>query len=247
MCRRAGKLLAVVMAAVAILPAYCAAQNPYSPVNGQILGPSRAMLELAPDTVAPNAPRLPGPIYAAPAPDDMKSGTVPQTEAQESLDDAWRIALSIDQRVAAGDFNASAADHALSAARAEQFPTMNLGANYLALSDQLSIKANVPPLPPTQLPFFGRDSLGFNAMVSQPIYTFGRISSGINAAGAEVDANQAGAQRTRLDVKMSVAEVYIAVLRAIRVVEVDGSRVASLAAHRARRGESLPQGRGVAQ
>jgi outer membrane protein TolC len=156
---------------------------------------------------------------------------VPRVEGQESLDDAWRIALSIDQRIAAGDFNVSAADHALAAACAERFPTLNLGANYLALSDQLAIKANVPPLPPTQLPFFGRDSLGFNVVVSQPIYTFGWISSGIDAAGAEVDANQADAQRTRLDIKMSVAEIYIAVLRAIRVVEVDGSRVASLAAH----------------
>ena len=231
MCRRARKYLAVVMAAAALLPACCAAQNPYSLTNGQVLGPSQAMLELAPDAGVPRAPRAPGPIYAAPAPDDIRTGNVPQIEAQESLDDAWRIALSIDQRVAAGDFNVSAADHALAAAGAERFPTLNLGANYLALSDQLAIKANVPPLPPTQLPFISRDSLGFNAVISQPIYTFGRISSGIDAAGAEVDANQADAQRTRLDIKMSVAEVYIAVLRAIRVVEVDGSRVASLAAH----------------
>jgi outer membrane protein TolC len=147
------------------------------------------------------------------------------------LDDAWRIALSADQRVAAGDLNVSAADHAFSAARAERLPTLNLGANYTVLSDQPAIVANVPPLPTAQLPFLSRDSFGFNAMVNQPIYTFGRISSGINAAGAEVDANQADAQRTRQDIKMNVAEVYIAVLRAIRVVEVDGSRVASLAAH----------------
>ena len=189
------------------------------------------MLELAPDAGNQSAPRPPGPIYPGPASDDIKPGAVPQIEAPESLDDAWRIALSIDQRVAAGDFNVSAADHALAAARAEQFPSLNLGANYLAMSDQLAIKANVPPLSPTQLPFMGRDSLGFNALVSQPIYTFGRISSGIDAAGASVDANQADAQRTRLDIKMSVAEVYIAVLRAIRVVEVAGSRVSSLAAH----------------
>jgi outer membrane protein TolC len=161
----------------------------------------------------------------------MRPPNVPPVEAQETLDVAWQIALSIDQRVAAGDFNASAAEHSLNAAYAERLPSLNLGANYLAMSDQLAIKANVPPLPQTQLPFFGRDSFGFNAVVSQPIYTFGRISSGIDAAGAEVDANQADAQRTRLDIKMSVAEIYIAVLRAIRVVEVDGSRVASLAAH----------------
>jgi outer membrane protein TolC len=154
-----------------------------------------------------------------------------QGEAPETLEDAWRIALEADQRVAAGDLNLSAADHALAAARAERYPSLNLGANYFALSDQLAVSANVPPLPATQLPFVSRDSLGFNAVVSQPVYTFGRISSGISAADAEVSANQADAERTKLDVKMRVAEIYIAVLRAIRVVDVDGNRVASLAAH----------------
>jgi outer membrane protein TolC len=193
------------------------------------------MLELAPESGMNGPPRLPGPASNPPAPDEMRPGNVPQVvpqvDPQESLDDAWRIALSIDQRIAAGDFNASAAEHSLAAANAERLPSLNLGANCLAMSDQLAIKANVPGLPSTQLPFMSRDSLGFNAVVNQPLYTFGRISSGIDAAGAAVDANQASAQTTRLDIKMNVAEIYIAVLRAIRVVEVDGSRVASLAAH----------------
>lgn len=154
-----------------------------------------------------------------------------QVVPPETLEDAWRVALTGDQRVEAGDLTVSAADHASAAARAERFPSVNLGANYLALSSQPAFAVNLPPLPSTQLPFMNRDSLGFHAMVSQPIYTFGRISSGISAADAEVNANQAESDRVKLDVKMNVAEVYIAVLRATRVTDVNGSRVASLAAH----------------
>ena len=104
------------------------------------------------------------------------------------------------------------------------------GPNYLALSSQPAFSVSIPPLPSTQLPFLSRDSLGFHATVSQPIYTFGRLSSD-RPADAEVNANQADADRMRLDVKMNVAEIYIAVLRAIRVVDVNRGRVESLAAH----------------
>jgi outer membrane protein TolC len=155
----------------------------------------------------------------------------PPIVSEETLEDAWRIALAGDQRVEAGDFNLSAADHACAAARAERFPTVNLGANCLALSGQPAFSVDLPPLPSTQLPFMNRDSLGFHAVVSQPIYTFGRISSGISAADAEVHANQAESARIKLEVKMRVAELYIAVLRGIQVVDVNRSRVASLTAH----------------
>ena len=79
--------------------------------------------------------------------------------------------------------------------------------------------------------FIEGDSGGFHGFVTQPIFTSGHISSGIRAAGAAVDANQADADRTRLDVKMRVAEIYVSVLRAARLVEVADSKVASLASH----------------
>ncbi len=68
--------------------------------------------------------------------------------------------------------------------------------------------------------------------MTQPIFTSGQISSGIRAAGAAVDANQADVDRTRLDVEdRGVAEIYVSVLRAARLVEVADSKVASLASH----------------
>ena len=67
--------------------------------------------------------------------------------------------------------------------------------------------------------------------VTQPLFTFGRISRGIDAARAEVAAAQAGEQRAALDVKLSVAKAYIRVLQAQRLVQVSDSTVKSLEAH----------------
>ena len=50
---RARKILAVIFTAAVLLPEYCVAQNSYSLTNGQVLGPSQAMLELVPDAGVP--------------------------------------------------------------------------------------------------------------------------------------------------------------------------------------------------
>jgi outer membrane protein TolC len=144
----------------------------------------------------------------------------------ETLQDAWRVALENDDRIKAGGWNVSAADHDRAAACAESCPSVNVGANALALCSQLAITS-----PVGGVPVFGQGSLGFHATVTQPVYTAGRIGCEVAAAGAEASANRADVERTRLDVKMNVAEFYVAVLRGKRVVDVAKSKVNSLKAH----------------
>ena len=151
--------------------------------------------------------------------------------AGETLEAAWRIALSTDRRLEASQWNASAAASSVEAARAERWPSMTLGANYIALSEEPAFKLPASPMLPSQLPFFEQDSGGAHAVVRQPLYASGRISSGIRAAEAGVAASQAEIRRTTLDVKMYVAEYYVSVLRATRLVEVAENRVASLTEH----------------
>jgi outer membrane protein TolC len=144
----------------------------------------------------------------------------------ETLQDAWRIALENDDRIKAGGWNVSAANHDRAAACAESCPSVNIGANALALSDQLAVTS-----PLGSVPVFGQGSVGFHATVTQPIYTAGRIGCEVAAAGAEVSANRLEVERTKLDVRMNVAEVYVAVLRGKRSVEIARSKVNSLKAH----------------
>ena len=164
------------------------------------------------------------PAPAPPPPQDARA--VPET-----LQDAWRTALQTDQQIESSRWNLSSARSSLEAAKAERLPTLKVGADYFALSQQPGFTLNAPPLPATQMSLIGRDGAGFHGLVTQPVYTFGRISSGINAADATVHANQADADQTQLDVKIRVAETYVAVLRAARLLEVADSRVASLASH----------------
>jgi outer membrane protein TolC len=150
----------------------------------------------------------------------------PPARPSETLQDAWRIALENDDRIKAGGWDVSAADHDRAAACAESCPSVNVGGNALALSSQLAITS-----PVGGVPVFGQGSVGFHATVTQPIYTAGRIGSEVAAAGAEASANRADVERTKLDVKMNVAEAYVAVLRGKRVVDVTRSKVNSLKAH----------------
>jgi outer membrane protein TolC len=150
----------------------------------------------------------------------------PASKPAETLQDAWRIALENDDQIKAGAWNVSAADHARAAASAEGYPSVSVGANCLVLSNEISVAS-----PLGDFPVAGQGTLGFHATVTQPLYTAGRIDSETAAAGAEVSANRSQVQRTKLDVKMNVAEVYVAVLRGKRVLDVAQSKVNSLKGH----------------
>lgn len=168
----------------------------------------------------------------APRPDSGAATAVAESGAQqETLAEAWLIALGGDQRVEASRWNLSAAQSTWAAAKAERLPSLKMGADYLALSEQPSVSVNIPSLPTMSMPMFQQDSAGFHGLVSQPLYTSGRISNGISAAESAMRANQSDVRRTKLDIKMNVAEIYVAVLRATRIVDVAQSKVVSLSGH----------------
>src|SRR5690606_1805833 len=69
------------------------------------------------------------------------------------------------------------------------------------------------------------------ATMTMPIYTSGMTRAGIDAARANLDAEQHGAAALAQQVKLAVAERYVGVLRAESAVAVADGNVASLAAH----------------
>ena len=66
------------------------------------------------------------------------------------------------------------------------------------------------------------------ANISQPIYQGGRIRSNIAASSAGVNYQKTEEFRTVLDLKLTVAEAYVGVLRARRNLDVLRSNVAQL-------------------
>jgi outer membrane protein TolC len=186
--------------------------------------------------VAQQPANFPGP-NRLPGPPGLPEGfnPTPQQPAAfwqaENLETAWAVALRADQAIAASSFNVSAAESRWNAAQDERLPSLSLGAGYYAISDSPAAVANLGAFGTLQLPLANRDAGWGLTSVSQPIYTSGRISNGIDAAAANVVAQKADHSRTVLDVKMSVAEIYVKVLLATRIVEVAESRVVSLISH----------------
>lgn len=170
----------------------------------------------------------------------------------ESLRDAWAIALAVDPELEASRWQTSAAQKGYCAARAERLPSVSARASYSVFDNPLTVNAPVPAVPgilnapvTASVTVNQREFFLGGVRATQPLYTFGRISSAIDAAGAEVRAAVSDQQRTELDVKLQVAAAYIGVLQAQRLVEVADAGVTSLETHERDVQNQVNQGVGI--
>lgn len=150
--------------------------------------------------------------------------------AAESLQQAWDTALAVDRGLKASRENTSAAASLLEAAKSARLPNVALEAGYTALNET----------PAAQVDFFGqslqmplaqRESAAYKAMATLPLYTGGRIARGIDAATAGLDAARLGETADGQNLKLRVADAYVSVLRASRMLKVTERHVTSLEAH----------------
>ena len=150
--------------------------------------------------------------------------------AAETLQQAWDIALKKDHNLKALNETTQSSELMLQAAKAARFPSVSLGAGYNVLDDVPGAKVNFSGLA-TQFPLAERESLSYSAMSQLPIYTSGKISESIKAASASLEASQRFEFGKSLDLKLNVAEAYVAVLRSEKGLQVANSHVESLASH----------------
>ncbi|WP_422978830.1 TolC family protein [Undibacterium sp. Ji49W] len=154
--------------------------------------------------------------------------------ATETLEQVWGIALQRDHVLAASQQKEQAALHQLSSAQANYLPRITLESGYTRTESEPAAKVNIPALPMlkgTTLPF-AQDSAYFGGVsISAPLFTSGKISSGVAAAQAQSEATQAHSQLTRSDLKLAIAQSYIAVLRAGHAVNVSNAHIASVSKH----------------
>ena len=147
----------------------------------------------------------------------------------ETLEEAWREALAGNHRLKAAQ---EAAVQQLKAVKASRFPGLSLEAGYTALENEPAAKASLGLTPaPLQFPVGEKNSLSYQGTVTLPIYTSGRIRSGIDAAAASVEAYRANEKSNTQDLKLQIAEAYVGILRAARGLEVASSHANSLEVH----------------
>jgi outer membrane protein TolC len=168
-----------------------------------------------------------GPLFAA-----VVAGMLLDPAARaETLEDAWARALANDRGLASARSQAEAAGLEAAAARAQRWPTLAVGGGYTWLDQSPAFDFAFTGLPITPPPLFaGDDFASAAATLSVPVYTGGRISSGIAAAEARGRGAGAQAQGAEQDLKLAVAEDYVGLLRARRALAVADSNVRTLEA-----------------
>ncbi len=151
--------------------------------------------------------------------------------AAESLDDAWQLALQQDRGYASLESRTDAAKLEAEAARAQRWPVLAVGGGYTWLDDSPAFDFSFTGLPIVPPPLFpGDEFLMGSATLTLPVYTGGRISSGIAAAEARSRGADAQLEGARQDLKLAVADSYVGVLRTERALSVAESNVTSLEA-----------------
>ena len=186
---------------------------------------------------APQSPlRLPATTeqaLAAPPPEKVEKIQVVPQEGCESLEQAWAAAEAADRGLQAHHWNESAAEQAVQSAQAERWPLVGLEGSYTGRTAEPSFKVSFEglPLPSGTFPYEQRENFAAQAKIDLPLYTGGRIEHGIAAAEADRAALALDAEDALMDVKIRVAEVYVAVLRAQRDVQLTESTILSLESH----------------
>jgi len=148
----------------------------------------------------------------------------------QTLQQAWDEAIKHDYGLQAVRENTQASQHQLEAAKAARLPSVTVGAGYTALEKDPEIVLNVGGVA-GQFPLAERESYSYQAMTVLPLYTGGQISRSIEAATSALQASKKHQAGKVLDLKLKVAEAYLAVLRSSKALEVANSHVKSLKSH----------------
>ena len=156
-----------------------------------------------------------------------------EDQSLETLDEAWGIALAVDEQLEAKRWGLSSAAQSLQSAKAQRWPNVVLDGSYTVRDNEPAFRFDTTGLPiaADTFPYAQNESFAFRTRVDIPLYTSGRIQDGIASASSEVSSRTHEVEDSRMDLKLDVAREYVAVLRAQREVEVTRSTVTSLDAH----------------
>ncbi|MDO9047762.1 MAG: TolC family protein [Methylobacter sp.] len=153
------------------------------------------------------------------------------TEAfAETLEDAWNSAINNNHQIKSAKADTSASEQQLHSAQGQRLPDLNVSSGYTQFSETPAAKTRIEGQT-AQFNTAQAGSVKAQAIASVPIFTSGRISHNIDAAEATLQAVQSNEITSVLNIKMQVAEAYIAVLRMDSALQVAQSHVDALELH----------------
>jgi outer membrane protein TolC len=141
------------------------------------------------------------------------------------------MAMEADSALAAAHSEREAADLDRLAAERLRWPVLDVTGTYTQFQTAPMLDIGTPA-GQLQAPIWRHDSYSAaGADMSIPLWTSGRISGAVGAATAGARGAGAQEERSAADLKLAVAEAYVAVFRARRALGVAESSAASLKAH----------------
>jgi outer membrane protein TolC len=161
--------------------------------------------------------------------------------AAETLDDAWRTALSDSHRLRAVVEQQRAAAEGVAQAEAARLPQLTLSANYMRLDNPPTIQGRLAGQD-FRFAYWERSALYYSAWSMLPLYTSGRIPAAIAAARAGASAAERATDTETQDLKMAVAAAVVDVLRAEHGIELARSHQDRLEQQRRDAGNLKRQG-----
>jgi outer membrane protein len=149
----------------------------------------------------------------------------------ENIEDAWKTALAVNNRLLASKKNVESLNQSLEAAKSARYPSLNIDSGYTVLNEAPAAVVSIPNVPANKMPTSEDKSLSYKTIATLPLYTGGRISSGIEAASASLRGAIQDDIKSILDLRMDVVDAYVGILRARHGVDVSESNVQSLSSH----------------
>jgi len=110
---------------------------------------------------------------------------------QITLESALQMAEEHSHTLKATRANLNAADQAVTAARAERFPTLSFDARAGYIDEIPTLELSIPGLPPISRELGSNDSYQTDLRLTVPLFTGGRLSSAIKQAESGRDYRQA--------------------------------------------------------
>lgn len=141
----------------------------------------------------------------------------------ETLDDAWGCAVAHNPSLESVRLLSEAAQQDAVTVASERWPTASLRTGYLTRTSEPSFLSYQPALgvPTLRLPYAQDNAASLSATASVPLWTGGRIEQSIQAAEARSTAYREKNRWEEMQLRMLVAELFVRVLHAEQLVQVE--------------------------
>lgn len=175
---------------------------------------------------------LPGSARLSPYGETVSSE--PAGNAQETLEQAWNIALEESRRLQASGFTTNAARKQIDSAKGLAMPKLVNNTSAITMNEQESITSQVSffgmTLSPETKPL-DKDFVYSVTALTVPLYLGGKVRGMIDAAKATTAALEAGQLTNEQDLKAEVTKIYFLVLRVRSLLKVAEEAERTIASH----------------